>query len=189
MVLLLFGSNYNRELCSPSPRMRWRRSEYLHGERNSFRPVRLPFPLIEGKDGNLYGTASGGGAQSFGAVFRITPSGAGTVLYSFGAGPSDGQNPSGALVLASDGNFYGTTLAGGMPNANCKASNGCGTLYRITPSGTETVLYSFGTNAGDGIGPSGALLQASDGNLYGTTTAGGTANAGTVFKLVLGTTP
>jgi uncharacterized repeat protein (TIGR03803 family) len=148
-----------------------------------------PFPLIEGKDGNLYGTASGGGAQSFGAVFLITPSGAGTVLYSFGAGPSDGQNPSGALVLASDGNFYGTTLAGGTPNANCKASNGCGTLYRITPSGTETVLYSFGTNASDGIGPSGALLQASDGNLYGTTTAGGTANAGTVFKLVLGTTP
>jgi uncharacterized repeat protein (TIGR03803 family) len=148
-----------------------------------------PFPLIEGKDGNLYGTASGGGAQSFGAVFRITPSGAGTVLYSFGGGPSDGQNPSGALVLASDGNFYGTTLAGGTPNANCKASNGCGTLYRITPSGTETVLYSFGTNASDGIGPSGALLQASDGNLYGTTTAGGTANAGTVFKLVLGTTP
>jgi uncharacterized repeat protein (TIGR03803 family) len=148
-----------------------------------------PFPLIEGKDGNLYGTASGGGAQSFGTVFRITPSGAGTVLYSFGAGPSDGQNPSGALVVASDGNFYGTTLAGGTPNANCKASNGCGTFYRITPSGIETVLYSFGTNASDGIGPSGALLQASDADLYGTTTAGGTANAGTVFKLVLGTTP
>jgi uncharacterized repeat protein (TIGR03803 family) len=148
-----------------------------------------PFPLIEGKDGNLYGTASGGGTQSFGTVFRITPSGAGTVLYSFGAVPSDGQNPSGALLLASDGNFYGTTLAGGTPNAYCKASTGCGTLYRITPSGTETVLYSFGTNASDGMGPSGALLQASDGNLYGTTTAGATANAGTVFKLVLGTTP
>jgi uncharacterized repeat protein (TIGR03803 family) len=148
-----------------------------------------PFSLIEGKDGNLYGTASSGGAQSFGTVFRITPSGTGTVLYSFGAGPSDGQNPSGALVLASDGNFYGTTRAGGTPNANCKASNGCGTLYRITPSGAETVLYSFGTNGSEGIGPSGALLQANDGNLYGTTTAGGTANAGTVFKLVLGTTP
>jgi uncharacterized repeat protein (TIGR03803 family) len=111
------------------------------------------------------------------------------VLYSFGAGPSDGQNPSGALVLASDGNFYGTTLAGGTPNANCKVSNGCGTLYSITPSGTETVLYSFGANASDGIGPSGALLEARDGNLYGTTTAGGTANAGTAFKLVLGTAP
>jgi uncharacterized repeat protein (TIGR03803 family) len=111
------------------------------------------------------------------------------VLYSFGSSAADGQGPSGALVLASDGNFYGTTLAGGTPNANCMASNGCGTLYRITPSGTETVLYSFGTNASDGIGPSGALLQASDGNFYGTTTTGGTANAGTVFKLVLSTTP
>jgi uncharacterized repeat protein (TIGR03803 family) len=148
-----------------------------------------PFPLIEGKDGNLYGTASSGGAQGFGIVFRITPSGVGTVLYSFGADPADGQNPSGALVLASDGNFYGTTLAGGTPNANCMSANGCGTLYRITPSGVETVVYSFGTNSGEGIGPSGALLQTSDGNLYGTTTAGGTANAGTVFKLVLGTTP
>ncbi|HWX32134.1 MAG TPA: choice-of-anchor tandem repeat GloVer-containing protein [Steroidobacteraceae bacterium] len=150
------------------------------------------YPLIEGNDGNLYGT--GGEVNSScplgcGTVFRITPSGAATVLYTFGAGPSDGHSPSGALVLARDGNFYGTTLTGGTPNANCKASNGCGTFYRITPSGTETVLYSFGTNASDGIGPSGALLQASDGNFYGTTSAGGAANAGTVFKLVLGTTP
>ena len=146
------------------------------------------FPLIEGNDGNLYGTIStGGGAcpqnQRCGNVFRITPSGAITVLYTFGTSPSDGQNPSGALVLASDGNFYGTTLAGGTPNANCKAANGCGTLYRITPSGTETVLYSFGINASDGIGPSGALVQASDGDLYGTTSAGGSTNSGTVFKL------
>jgi uncharacterized repeat protein (TIGR03803 family) len=125
--------------------------------------------VIQGSSGLLYGTAYGS------SVFSLTTTGSGETevpVIQYGC---------------DDGNFYGTTLAGGTPNANCKASNGCGTLYRMTPSGTETVLYSFGTNASDGIGPSGALLQASDGNLYGTTTAGGTANAGTVFKLVLGT--
>jgi uncharacterized repeat protein (TIGR03803 family) len=154
-------------------------------------PAAPVFPLIEGADGNLYGTTAYGGNPSdacppgCGTVFKITPAGVETALYSFGASPTDGQSPSGALVLASDGNFYGTTLAGGSPNANCKAATGCGTLYRITPSGTLTVLYSFGTNAGDGAEPSGALLQAGDGNLYGTTVSGGSMNAGTVFKLTL----
>jgi len=150
------------------------------------------FSLIEGSDGNLYGTTSDGGSPSAtcpngcGTVFKVTPSGVTTSLYSFGVSPVDGQRPSGALVLASDGNFYGTTAAGGSPNPNCKSVNGCGTLYKITADGTETVLYSFGTSPSDGIGPSGALLQASDGSLYGTTASGGSTGAGTVFKLELG---
>ena len=154
-------------------------------------PAAPGFPLIEGADGNLYGTTAYGGnpsvacPQGCGTVFRMTPAGVETPLYSFGANPADGQSPSGALVLATDGNLYGTTLAGGSLNANCKAATGCGTLYRITPSGTVTILYSFGTNASDGAEPSGALLQAGDGNLYGTTLSGGSMNAGTAFKLTL----
>ena len=154
-------------------------------------PAAPGFPLIEGADGNLYGTTAYGGTpsvtcpQGCGTVFRITPSGVETVLYSFGANPTDGQSPSGALVLANDGNFYGTTLAGGSPNANCTAATGCGTIYRITPLGAATVLYSFGTDASDGIAPIGALLQASDGSLYGATISGGSANSGTVFKLTV----
>ena len=150
------------------------------------------FSLIEGSDGNLYGTTSGGGSPSAtcpngcGTVFKITPSGVTTLLYSFGASPIDGQEPAGALVLASDGNFYGTTAAGGSSTPNCKSVNGCGTLYKITSDGTETVLYSFGTGPSDGTGPSGTLLQASDGSLYGTTGSGGSTGSGTVFKLELG---
>jgi uncharacterized repeat protein (TIGR03803 family) len=157
-------------------------------------------PLIQGSDGNLYGTTATGGSpsatcpQGCGTVFRLTPSGVETVLYSFGSNSTDGQGPSGALVLANDGNFYGTTAAGGLTainafaSSNCKSTNGCGTIYKITPAGAETVLYSFGSTPADGLAPSGALLQAADGNFYGTTTAGGAANVGTVFKLALAAT-
>lgn len=148
--------------------------------------------LIEGTDGNLYGTSKSGGASSAtcpsgcGTVFKVTPAGVETVLHSFGSNAADGQSPNGALLLASDGSFYGTTSAGGNSNPNCKPQSGCGTVYRITPSGVETVLYSFGTNTGDGVGPSGSLVQASDGNLYGTTGAGGATDQGTFFKLDMG---
>ena len=161
-------------------------------------------PMIQGHDGNLYGTTATGGSPSAtcphgcGTVFRVTPSGVETVLYSFGSSSADGQGPSGSLVQASDGNFYGTTAAGGSTassrsaNSNCASANvysgysGCGTIYKITPTGIATVLYSFGSTPEDGTVPTGALLQARDGNLYGTTTTGGAANEGTVFKLVLG---
>ena len=123
-------------------------------------------------------------AQGCGTVFKITPAGTETVLHSFGATGTDGQSPSGSLLLGSDGNFYGVTPNGGS-SANCKLANGCGTVYRITPSGVETVLYSFGTTASDGLVPSGALIQASDGNLYGTTVDGGMAGMGNVFRLEL----
>ncbi len=150
-------------------------------------------PLIQGTDGNLYGTAAAGGSGSgacpngCGTVLRVTPAGVITVLYSFGGNAADGQTPSGALIQGIDGNFYGLTLAGGnTPPGSATPNCNCGTIFRITPAGEETVLYSFGTYANDGKLPSGALLQASDGNFYGTTQSGGASNDGTVFKLVVG---
>jgi uncharacterized repeat protein (TIGR03803 family) len=153
----------------------------------------LSGPLIEGTDGNLYGTSATGGSPSAacpngcGTVFRITPAGVETVLHSFGGNAADGQAPSGALVQGIDGNFYGLTSAGGNTPAGSATPNcNCGTIFRITPAGEETLLYSFGTSANDGKQPSGALLQASDGNFYGTTGSGGPSNDGTVFKLIVG---
>ena len=132
--------------------------------------------LVQGIDGNFYGTASVGGTTNGGTVFRVTPAGVETVLYSFSeAGNStDGYDPVAGLILASDGNFYGTTLHGGVYDP--------GTAFRVTPDGVETVLYSFGNNA-DGSYPHGGLLQGADGNFYGTTYSGGASGEGTVFKL------
>ena len=126
--------------------------------------------LVQGSDGNLYGTTSADG----GTVFKITPSGALTTLYNFGG--SDGVKPYAGLVQGSDGNFYGTTYYGG--------ENDLGTVFpKITPGGTLTTLHSFA--GGDGAQPGAALVQASDGNFYGTTEFGGVdgTDVGTVFKI------
>ena len=136
----------------------------------------FPFgALIQGSDGNFYGTTSSGGANNDGTVFRITPAGLETVLYSFGGTPGDGAIPRAGLILGSDGNFYGTTQIGGV--------NAYGTVFRITPAGVETVLYSFGGPPGDGSAPFAALIQGSDGNFYGTTNGGGANFYGTVFMI------
>ena len=141
----------------------------------------LPNGVIQGSDGNFYGTTQKGGANLGGTVFKITPSGTETVLYNFSdVSSNDGTRPQSALVEGSDGNFYGTTYFGG--------TNGAGTVFRITPSGAETVLYSFFANPNDAEGPQSALVEGSDGNFYGTTTSGGTANVGTVYRITpLGT--
>jgi uncharacterized repeat protein (TIGR03803 family) len=131
--------------------------------------------LILGNDGNYYGTASSGGSANDGTVFMITPTGAETVVYSF-AGGSDGQGPVAKLLLASDGNFYGTTQFGGTGNS--------GTVFKLTPQGVESVLYSF-TGGSDGALPEGDLVQGSDGALYGTTRRGGALGQGVVFRLTL----
>jgi uncharacterized repeat protein (TIGR03803 family) len=133
--------------------------------------------LVQGSDGNFYGTTSAGGANSDGTVFMITPTGTETLLYSFGGTAADGTDPVASLIQASDGNFYSTTTNGG--------ANSLGTVFRITPLGVETVLYSFGTNANDGTYPFARLLQGSDGNLYGTTPGGGANGLGVVFKITL----
>ncbi len=135
--------------------------------------------LIQATDGNFYGTTEGGGAIGAGTVFKITPSGTLTTLYSFcpQSGCTDGANPRAALAQGTDGNFYGTTSAGG-------ANLYYGTVFKITPSGSLTTLYSFCSQSGcmDGAGPLAGLVQAADGNFYGTTN-GGTNFKGTVFKI------
>ena len=106
-----------------------------------------------------------------GTVFKITLNGTLTTLYSFGTTP-DGFGPYGALVHAADGDFYGTTGYGGANNSNaCLEIHGCGTIFKITPSGALTTLHSFDFT--DGAHPSG-LVQGTDGHFYGTTAGGGT---------------
>jgi len=139
--------------------------------------------LVQGSDGNFYGTTEGGGANDDdGTVFAITPSGTLTTLHSFAG--TDGAHPQAGLVQGSDGNFYGTTNAGGA-QGSCPGETGCGTVFKITPSGTLTTLYSFCSQTGcpDGQVPSAALVQGSDGNFYGTTVQGGGGQTGTCPKV------
>jgi uncharacterized repeat protein (TIGR03803 family) len=137
--------------------------------------------LVQGSDGNFYGTTYDGGTDGDGTVFRISPSGSYTSLYSFAGPPNDGDEPVAGLVQASDGNFYGTTEFGGT-STNCPS--GCGTVFRISPSGDETILYSFGSSPTDGAQPLAGLVQGSDGNLYGTTQYGGNGwSEGTMFRI------
>jgi uncharacterized repeat protein (TIGR03803 family) len=154
----------------------------------------FPNSLVQGTDGNLYGTASGGGYNGgdvchgysgCGTVFKITPSGTLTTLHTFDY--TDGANSQAALVQGTDGNFYGTTTFGVASGG----TYGLGTVFKITPSGTLTTLYSFSCSQGgcpDGTFPH-ELIQATDGNFYGTTEQGGIvgcegkSGCGTVFKI------
>jgi uncharacterized repeat protein (TIGR03803 family) len=138
--------------------------------------------LVQGTDGNLYGTTRGGGTNGMGTVFMMTPSGTLSTLYSFCAQSScaDGSQPEGGLVLGSDGNFYGTTTEGG--NTGCIGGVGCGTVFKINSAGTLVTLHIF-SGGTDGAAPFAGLIQGSDGNFYGTTGGGGTSNLGTVFRI------
>ncbi|MEN9390957.1 MAG: hypothetical protein RL017_254 [Pseudomonadota bacterium] len=129
--------------------------------------------------GNLYGTTKNGGNYDYGTVFKIDQQGNEELLYSF-TGNNDGYFPVSDLIFASDGNLYGTTMLGG--NLNCNSGLGCGTVFKITPQGLETVVYNFQGNS-DGSVPMSGVILAKDGNLYGTTEFGGTANCGTVYKI------
>jgi uncharacterized repeat protein (TIGR03803 family) len=142
--------------------------------------------LVQAADGNLYGTTNSGGANNYGTVFKITPEGTLTTLYSFCSQKNctDGANPVAGLVQAKDGNFYGTTQGGGA-NPGYRA----GTVFEITLDGILTTLYSFcsKTNCGDGGFPVAGLVQAKDGNFYGTTPRGEAGadkrGGGTVFEI------
>jgi uncharacterized repeat protein (TIGR03803 family) len=139
--------------------------------------------LVQGTDGNFYGTTQDGGAHGSGTVFKITANGALNTLYSFCSQTncSDGKFPSAGLVQGSNGNFYGTTESGG--------ANWEGTVFMITPAGGLTTLYSFCSLAGcaDGTSPMQSLVQGSDGNLYGTTKSNGAnGNGGTIFVIYPG---
>ena len=139
--------------------------------------------LIQGSDGNFYGTTYFGGAYGYGTVYKITSSGTLTTLYSFcsqgGLGVcTDGALPIVPLIQANDGKFYGSTSFGGanVNSAYCAAESGsCGTVFKITPSGTLTTLYNFCSQANctDGASAGFGLVQATDGNFYGTTLQGG----------------
>ena len=129
--------------------------------------------VIRDTAGNLYGTTAFGGPAGNGTVFKLDATGTETILYSF-IGGTDGGFPYGGLVQDAVGNLYGTTQFGG--------ASGWGVVFKLDPSGTETVLYSF-TGGTDGGVPYGDLLRDGAGNLYGTTNLGGASNFGVVFKL------
>jgi uncharacterized repeat protein (TIGR03803 family) len=140
--------------------------------------------LVEGSDGNFYGTTITYAGDSYGTIFKMTPDGAVTTLHNFSG--ADGSWPVASLMEASNGHFYGTTAEGGPASSIC-VTTGCGTVFEITPEGVLTTLHYFG--GPDGMSPSGALVQGSDGNLYGTTSGGGPVNSscssgcGTIFKI------
>ncbi|MBZ5572156.1 MAG: IPT/TIG domain-containing protein [Acidobacteriia bacterium] len=126
-------------------------------------------------DGNFYGTAVFGGAHNYGVVYKMTPQGVTTVLHDFAAGTTDGAYPEGVLVQGNDGAFYGLTARGGTKNV--------GTVFKITASGTFTLLYSFAGYNTDGAIPYAGLTLGTDGNFYGSTANGGTKNAGMLFQV------
>jgi uncharacterized repeat protein (TIGR03803 family) len=139
-----------------------------------------PNALVQGSDGNFYGTTALGGNMNLnlglgdGTVFKISPEGALTTLYAFSG--ADGANPAAGLVQGSDGNFYGTTYSGGT---NALAA---GTVFKISPNGALATLHSF-SGDDDGGGPVAGLMQGSDGYFYGTTEGGGKYGDGTVFRI------
>lgn len=135
--------------------------------------------LAAANDGNFYGTTNLGGSHSAGVVFKITPNGAYTVLHTFCSlsGCKDGENSYAQLIQGTDGNLYGTTFAGG--------SHKFGTVFKITRAGVLTTLYNFcaKSKCPDGEFPQTGLVQASNGNFYGTTILGGAWNWGTIFQI------
>jgi uncharacterized repeat protein (TIGR03803 family) len=145
--------------------------------------------VVLGSDGNFYGTTeSGGYGGNSGIIFKVTPSGHETIFFEFGLN-SPGTVPTAPLILASDGNFYGTTLSGG--SGSCSASTNCGTIFQITPSGMFTTLYAFDYSKSHGPwAPAGGLVQYTDGTFYGMTSAGGTGascsyGCGAIYHLVV----
>ena len=131
--------------------------------------------LVQGGDGNFYGTTEMGGTNNAGTVFRVTSEGTLTTLWQFGGSITNGGAPFAALVQGSDGNFYGTTFASGI--------SGSGTVFRVSSSGVLTTLWQFGGGITNGSRPVSGLVQGSSGDFYGTTLDGGMDNSGTVFRI------
>ncbi len=140
-----------------------------------------PVAVLQGTDGNFYGVTDSGGANSTGTFFRITPAGKFNTVYDFCLYCAEGSSPS-SLVLGNDGNFYGTTNFGGAKSSECPSR--CGTMFKMTNKGALTTLHRFCSeaNCADGYTGQGPLLQASDGNFYGTT-AGTNIVGQTIFSI------
>ena len=136
--------------------------------------------LVEGQDGNFYGTTSTGGVGNVGTVFRVTPTGTFTSLVSFTGttGATVGSSPKGTLTRGPDGSFFGCASTGG-------SGTSFGTVFKITPAGVLTTIVSFtGTSGSAPVAtPNGGLVLLADGSLYGTSSSGGLNNSGTVFKI------
>src|SRR5450759_3663639 len=140
--------------------------------------------IIQGSDGNFYGTTSSDGAfacqspfgpTGCGRIFKVTPQGVVSTLYSFPAGPNSIAPLPNPLVQGTDGNFYGITIDGGTGSCTYPFydATGCGTVFKITPQGSLTIIYKF--DVAHGTYPT-ALIKSADGNFYGTTAAGGIAD-------------
>jgi uncharacterized repeat protein (TIGR03803 family) len=125
--------------------------------------------LLQGADGNFYGTTYQGGANNVGTIFKLTASGTYSTLHAFDT--TDGAQSCNGLVQGVDGNLYGSTSGGGATYTNC-LTTGCGTIFKITPTGTFTLLHSLNGST-DGANPAGTLAVGSDGNFYGATVWGG----------------
>ena len=149
-------------------------------------------PLLRTADRTLYGTADSGAGGS-GVVFKLSPKGEETILYSFAGGHnSNPKLPSSGVIMDEAGNLYGTTASGGHSTCNKHGHPYCGTVYKLDPKGKLTVLHSF-TGGSDGALPSGNLIMDQSGNLYGVTEFGGDASCplgilgisgcGVVFKM------
>ena len=139
-------------------------------------------PLLQASDGNFYGVTESGGLRNGGTIFKMTPDFQISILYTFmgkSAGTKDGFTPTAGLIQATDGNLYGTTAEGG--------SNGMGTLFQISTSGTYKLLYNF--NGAAGKAPQGTLMQHTNGMLYGTAQQGGASKLGAVYQVNLGLGP
>ena len=136
-------------------------------------------PVVEGNDGNLYGTSTSGGVNGCGTIFELSISGALIQLYSFPCG-AGGSIPVAPLIQASDGNLYGTTEGGGIMTSKCP--QGCGTIFKLS-EGAVTILYEFSSSPHDGQYPIASLVEGTDGNLYGTTDEGGTVGFGTIYQV------
>ena len=144
--------------------------DYTHGQ--------TPYQLILGLDGNFYGVTRSGGASGLGVIYRMSKGGLVKVLHNFTGYPSDGNLPVGTLAQDKNGTLYGTTYLGGSKNV--------GTIFKISPTGTGyVVLHNFdrSTDINDGANPLAGLTVGTDGNLYGNTGAGGSKNAGSLFRI------
>ncbi len=142
--------------------------------------------LLLDAGGNLYGVTSAGGDSNMGTAFKIAPDGTKTTLHSFAGGTDDGARPNGDLIADADGNLYGTTSSGGIGDCD----GGCGTVFKVTPDGQESILHAFIGGAGpEGVNPGAGLIADAEGNFYGTTYGGGSMplcgpqGCGTIFKI------
>jgi len=170
-----YGTVYK---LSPLPKNKWQETLLyaFKGGADGYGPG--TGKLAMDAEGNLYGAAAGGDLQcdapyGCGIVFKVAPDGTKTILHNFSGG-LDGQTIYGSVVIDAQGNLYGTTTIGG--------TFGMGTVFKITPAGSKTTLYSF-VGGSDGAYPQAGLTLDANGNIYGTTSGGGTPNMGTVFEV------